>query len=462
MTTTTQPAQRRAHATPPAARERWHLPIWFALGTLGAVGLFWLHGGGLDSVSLGAGAFTTSLGRLTGLVAADLLLIQVVLMARVPWIEREYGQDRLARWHRLVGFTSFNLMLAHVVLITVGYAATDGSSLPREAWNLVSTYPGMLLATAGTVALVMVAVTSVKIARAKLRYESWHLLHLYAYLGIGLSLPHEFWTGADFRQPIAQAFWWTLYVIAAGSILLYRIGVPLWRSARHRLRVEAVIPEAPGVTSVYLRGRRLDRLPVRAGQFFLWRFLGRRGWTRAQPYSLSAAPRPDLLRITVKDLGDGSSEVAGLRPGTRVLIEGPYGRLTGDVRRHRRITLIACGIGITPIRALMEAEHYPPGEATLIYRAGRPEDFAFRREIEAIARTRGVNVIFLPGPRGARGSWLPAGHRNPLASLMRMVPFLTRSDVFVCGPEPWMESVVETLHAGGVPEDQIHVERFGW
>src|SRR5215475_11831905 len=369
MTTTQQTRWQSQHAARPAIRLRWHLPIWIACGTLGAVGLFWLRNGGLDALSGGPGAWVTSIGRFTGLVAADLLLILVVLMARVPWIERQYGQDLLARWHRQVGFASFALMLSHIAAITLGYAAIQRSPLLREAWSLVTTYPGMLLATAGTAALFLVTFTSVKIARARLRYESWHLLHLYAYLGIGLSLPHEFWTGRDFAQLGEQLFWWTLYVIAAGSVLLYRIGLPLWRSARHDLRVEAVIREMPGITSVYLRGRHLERLRARAGQFCLWRFRDRRGWTRANPFSLSAAPRPDLLRITVRDVGDGSSAVAGLLPGTRVLFEGPYGRFTGYVRRCARITLIACGIGITPIRALLETEHYRPGDATLIYRA---------------------------------------------------------------------------------------------
>src|SRR5262245_20877811 len=334
MTTTTQPPRWQAqHAATPATRLRWHLPVWVALGTLGAVALFWLRDGGVDALDGGPGAWVTSIGRFTGLVAADLLLIQVVLLARVPWIERQYGQDVLTRWHRLVGFTSFVLILSHIAAVTLGYAAIERSPLLREAWSLVTTYPGMLLATAGTAALVMVTITSVKIARAKLRYESWHLLHLYAYLGIGLSLPHEFWTGADFAQPAAQVFWWTLYAIAAGSILLYRICLPVWRSARYGVRVEAVVREIPGITSIYLRGRHLDRLSVRAGQFFLWRFRDRRGWTRANPFSLSAAPRPEMLRITVKDVGDGSGAAAGLHPGTRVLFEGPYGRFTSDVRR---------------------------------------------------------------------------------------------------------------------------------
>jgi len=223
-----------------------------------------------------------------------------------------------------------------------------------------------------------------------------------------------------------------------------------------------VVREMPGITSIYLRGRHLDLLRIRAGQFFLWRFRERPGWTRANPFSLSAAPRSDLLRITVKDLGDATAAMAGLLPGTRVLIEGPYGRFTGDARRCARITLIACGIGITPIRALLEAEHYRPGDATLIYRARRPEDFAFQGEIDAIASTRGVNTIFLPGSRGPRDSWLPDGHGDPLASLTGMVPHLTRSDVFVCGPERWMESVVTTLYDAEVPDGQIHVERFWW
>jgi predicted ferric reductase len=462
MTTTQAARWRPRHAATLATRIRWHLPVWIAVGTLGAVVLSWLPNGGLTALNGGPGAWVTSIGRFTGLVAADLLLIQVVMLARIPWIERQYGQDLLARWHRVVGFSSFGLMLSHIAAVTLGYADIERSPPLREAWSLVTTYPGMLLATAGTAALIMVTITSMRFARARLRYESWHLLHLYAYLGVGLSLPHEFWTGADFARPAEQAFWWTLYGIAVGSTLLYRIGLPLWRSARHDVRVESVVREMPGITSIYLRGRHLDRLSVRAGQFFLWRFRDRQGWTRANPFSLSAAPRSDRLRITVKDLGDATGAVAALSPGTRVLFEGPYGRFTGEARRCARITLIACGIGITPIRALLEAEHYRPGDATLIYRARRPEDFAFQDEIDAIAATRGVNTIFLPGPRGPRGSWLPDGHGDPVSALTGLVPHLTRSDVFVCGPEHWMESVVTTLWNAEVPDGQIHVERFGW
>src|SRR3954471_7675089 len=298
-----RPPRRPVRRIPAWGRDLAGLLAWASMLVVVAL---WVTGGGLHDVTdpLSAAGLTT-LGRLTGLISADLLLIQVILMARIPFVERAYGQDDLARRHRLVGVWSFNLMLAHVALITVGYAA--GTNVIAEFVDLVLHDPGMLLALAGTLALTLVAVTSIRAARRKLRYEDWHLLHLYAYLGVGLALPHQLWTGQDFLSgPAATVYWWTLWAAAAGAILVWRVGVPLYRSARHGLVVERVVPEGTGVVSVIMRGRNLEQLRASAGQFFTWRFLDGPGWTRGNPYSLSAAPTPTHLRITAKDLGDRS------------------------------------------------------------------------------------------------------------------------------------------------------------
>ncbi len=384
-------------------------------------------------------------------------------MSRLPVLEHAFGRDRLARQHRLVGFTSFTLMLAHIGLITWGYAAGELSRTPATLWDLTVDYPGMLLAAAGTAALVMVVATSIKAARASLRYESWHLLHLYAYLGVGLALPHQLWTGQEFlASPAATVFWWGLWAAAAASVLVWRVGLPLWRSARHRLRVTSVVPEGPGVVSVYLSGRDLDRLPAEAGHFFGWRFLTGPGWTRAHPYSLSAAPDGRSLRITVKDLGDGSARLAALRPGTRALVEGPYGRLTERARTRRRVALIGAGVGITPLRALAEELDYAPGDAVLLHRfTGRP---LFEGEFAVLARERGLQVRPLPGHRRAEGSWLGdgVGAADDLTVLTYWVPDIAQRDVYVCGPEPWAEDVRRCLVAAGLPVEQVHVESFGW
>jgi len=92
----------------------------------------------------------------------------------------------------------------------------------------------MLLATAGTVLLVLVVVLSIRAARRRLRYEAWHPLHLYAYLGVGLALPHQIWTGADLTSSaISQVYWWTVYAVTLAAVLAFRVGLPLWRSAYH-------------------------------------------------------------------------------------------------------------------------------------------------------------------------------------------------------------------------------------
>jgi len=469
MTTTAAPRRAGPQPTfvarPPAPR--W----WADAGGVGAglslliVTALWVRYGGVQQVTGGGADALSALGRLTGLLASDLLLLQVLLMARVPLIERAFGQDRLARWHRWTGFSSFWLMIAHIVLITIGYAGSAHTNAFAELWDMVVTYPGMLLATAGTLLLVLVVVTSMRAARRRLRYESWHLLHLYAYLGVGLALPHQLWTGADFTSsPAATAYWWTLYAVSAGAVVLYRLALPAWRNLRHRLVVSHVVPEGPGLTSVYLRGRALARLPVRAGQFFQWRFLDGPGWTRAHPYSLSATPFGQLLRITVKDLGDGSARVAGLRPGTRALIEGPYGKLTGETYAGGPVVLLACGIGVTPLLALLGELPYRPGEATLVYRARTEAEVAFRAELDWFARHRGVRVVYLLGPRADRPSWLP-GSVGALAddeALRRVAPDIARSQVFVCGPDAWTEAARAAAAAAGVPAERLHTELFSW
>jgi predicted ferric reductase len=422
---------------------------WVADGAIQDLG-GWVSG--LDSV-----------GRLAGLMSSLLLLAQVLLMARVPVLESAFGQDRLAHLHRLVGFTSFNLMLAHVVAITWGYAGGELGRTPATLWDLVVHYPGMLLATGGTVALVMVVVTSIKSARRRIRYESWHLMHLYAYLGVGLALPHQLWTGQEFlSSPAKTVFWWSVWALTAAAVLVWRVGLPISRNLRHRLTVTSVVAEGDGVASVHVTGRRLDRLPVEAGQFLSWRFLAGPGWTRANPYSLSAAPDGRSLRITVQAVGDGSIAASGLRAGTRALVEGPYGRLSARTRTQPKVALIGAGVGITPLRALAEGLGYQPGDAVLLQRY--TSEPLFTRELDLLARHRGLRVLSLPGPRRSPDSWLGdhVGTVDDTTALRYWVPDIAERDVYVCGPELWTALVRATLLEAGVPPDLIHVETFAW
>jgi ferredoxin-NADP reductase len=219
---------------------------------------------------------------------------------------------------------------------------------------------------------------------------------------------------------------------------------------RHRLRVDRVVQEAPGVVSIEIGGRDLDRLRALPGQSLRWRFLARGHWHEAHPFSLSAAPDGRRLRITVKQLGDYTARMATLRPGTRVIVEGPYGGLTSAARRRPHAALIAGGVGITPIRALLEDM---PGEVVVIYRAGREDDLLFREELDELARRRGVHVHYVLGEQGD-------GLLSP-EHLRELVPDIVDRDVYVCGPVSMTEAMRASLRRAGVRSRQIVSEAFG-
>ena len=423
---------------------QWLLAL-LALNAMWVTDLLVMDGGLGDNL-------LTVLGRVTGLYGALLLVFQLVLIARVPWLERRLGMDQLTRWHRWTGFWVLWLLLAHVVFITLGYAQADGSPLVNELGTLVFDTDDVLKATVAMILLIVVAVTSARAARRKMRYETWHFVHLYAYLAVILGFLHQVTTGRDFvGSPIATAYWWTLYGAALGAILVARVLIPLWRNGRHQLRVHSVVRESPDVVSVYIKGERLHELPARAGQFFLWRFLTKDRWWEAHPYSLSAMPNGRGLRITVKALGDGSAWLRTIRPGTRVFAEGPYGSFTSSKGTGRGVLLIGGGVGITPIRALMEELH---GDVVAVYRANQWEDTVLAAELRHLAQNRGATLHMVVGPIDNR--LLSAAH---LASL---VPDVRKRDVFVCGPPGMTDAVLGTLRALDVPADQCHAERFAF
>ena len=417
----------------------------------------WLRHGGLSQLG-SASAKLTGAGQLTALVGTYAALVQVLLMSRSPWLERRFGMDGLAQWHRWLGFGVTITISAHVVFTTMGYALGDGNSVLAEAWSLMTTYPYVLMATVGTGLLLMVAVTSMRMIRRRITWERWRFLHLYAYLAIALAFGHELAVGTDFTDDaLARWYWISLYAAVLVCILAFRVGHPLRMSLRHQLRITDIVPEAPGVVSLYVGGRALDELRVQGGQYFRWRFLTRAGWWRTHPFSLSAPVNNEFLRLTVKGVGDDSRGLQNLHPGTRVAVEGPYGLFTAQRQRRSKVLLVAGGIGITPLRALIEEIPPKKDAITLIYRARSWEDVVFREELERLIRDRRGAIHFLIGRRGTREL-----ADDPLSAqtIRRLVPDVESRDVFVCGPASMMERMEQVLRAIGVPEEQIHFERF--
>ncbi len=420
-----------------------------------AVLLLWVH----DTTFVdGFGGWLTNAGRITGLLAGYAIVVLLALMSRAPALERGVGTDRLARWHAMGGRYTVSLAVAHTLLIIWGYAVTDHTNVVSQTSSFILTYPDVLMATVAVFLLLGVGITSARAARRKLSYETWHFIHLYTYLAVALAFSHQFSTGADFvNNAKARWLWSALYIAVAALLVWYRLITPLRSRLRHRMQVLEVRRENADVVSVYIGGHHLDELRTEPGQFFRWRFLTRDLWWAANPYSLSAAPQPGWLRVTVKIAGSHSAALAALRPGTRVLAEGPYGSLTTNRRRRRKVLLVAGGIGITPLRALFETLPGGPGDVCLLYRVNSADDLVLRGELEQIANARGAQIHYLLGPpKPGRGDHLSAER------LRHLVPDVAERDVFLCGPEPMMLAAQAGLRRAGVPRRHIHQESFAF
>ncbi|HSQ38046.1 MAG TPA: ferredoxin reductase family protein [Acidimicrobiia bacterium] len=428
-----------------------------AIGNAGLILGWWIGHGGVGRFGTLAGDLT-ALGQLTALLGTFAVLLLLVLISRLPWLERRYGMDLLNHWHRLVGISAVSLITAHVVFSTVGFAVATNSGLGSQIADFVLYYPNLLAAIVGFGLIVLVAVSSARAMRRRLRYETWWLIHLYAYLGVALSFAHQITLGSDLAAtPWARAYWIALFVLTAAAVLGYRWLLPIGRALRYRLRVAEVAPESEHVATITLEGRHLERLPVEAGQFFLLRFLRGDRWWKAHPFSLSAPPDGHSLRFTIKALGDDTSALQHIPPGTRVMAEGPYGAFRVSRAEQRKVALIAGGIGIAPIRALLEGLHRPPGDIAVLYRCRRREDAVLLGEVAALAEARG-HPLYVSFSRGAT----PAPDPLRPDTLRRLIPDIAQRSVFVCGPTSMIDAARAGLRAAGVPNGQVLFERFGY
>jgi predicted ferric reductase len=441
-----------------------------AWSSVAAAVALWLADGGATVIDSAASAFT-ALGIVAGLAGMDLVLLMLLLAARIPLIDRTIGHDRALEFHGKLGKPSLYLLLAHGLLIAVGYGMAEGLDPISESVALWVLVPDMWLAFISMALFITVVITSLVAVRRRFPYEFWYAVHLLTYAAVGTSIPHQFSVGALFADGTWQRWYWMAICIATGAALLYyRVLEPVLATFRHQLTVSRVQTVAPGVVNIEMTGRQLNRLAGSGGRFFLWRFLAPGFWWHPHPFSLSAEPLPPgldgegRLRITVRNLGRGSAQLVRLRPGTKVAVEGPYGLFGTAARSRDKVVMIGAGIGITPLRALLESTPFTPGNATVLLRGHSEQELYLSSEILDICRNRGVKLFHLTGPRAQWGphNWLPEDAVRSGHTLAAYAPDIADSDVYVCGPAAWARSVIADARTAGVPAEQIHHERFDW
>ncbi len=417
-----------------------------ALANLAVILFFWRQSSWNILTGPVAGGIYIALGRLFGLLGEYFLLIQLLLIGRVPPVEQSYSFDRLNRLHRWLGYGLLLFLPGHPLFLTLGYSRLNHAGLWPQFLDFIFNWEDTLKALLGLALLLAVGLISLPAVRRRLRYETWHGAHLLMYLVLALIFGHQIESG-DVSRGGAMIYWLILNVSVFGLFLLYHFLQPLYSYSRHRFRVARVVPESRDVVSVYISGRDLDSFRFRAGQFANLFFLAPGFW-QPHPFSFSAAPDGRTLRFSIKASGDFTARVGNLPSGAPVLLDGPLGGFTAPETAARKYLFLAGGIGITPIRALIESLAGRDADMVLFYANRSPETLVFDQELRKFP----VRLRTFFDSRGERID------RVALAS----VPDLTEREIYICGPAPMLKAMRALLRELGAPRPRVHFEKFDY
>jgi predicted ferric reductase len=416
---------------------------------------WWHFSGSLFSSGLPSNTIL-GVARLIGLVAAALLLLQLILIGRVKWVESVFGLDKLSRIHRLNGYIILSLILLHPFLITLSYSMINEVGYVSQFTAFLIHWDDVLLALLGYLTLIGTIFLSISIVRRRLKYEWWYYVHIFNYVAVILIFFHTKETTPDAQSIPWLIFWYGLYAFTFLNVLWFRFMSPVVKMNRHNFKVSKV--EDLGLaTSIYITGQQMEKFKVEAGQFMIFRFLQKSFWTQAHPFSLSWAPNGRELRLTSKKLGDFTKELPNIKVGTQVLIDGPHGVFTEKLITKDKLLFIAGGIGITPIRSMLESLGNRFPDKVLLYSNKTPADTVLGGEILDLSEKYGFKAVNIYSDEKVDGAEFGRLDKDMLAKL---VPDIASRDIFLCGPPPMMIALRNALVLLGVPKNQIHFERF--
>lgn len=431
--------------------------IFFSLNWLIIFG-FWFSTSGI-LFTQGFSYILIALGRIAGLTAAYMILLQFFFMGRTPWLERIFGLDKLSLLHHTNGKWGITFLLFHPLLLVFGYKGTTGISAIQQFLIFFKEYEDVNTAVLGFLLFIIVVGTSLYIVRSKLRYESWYFVHLLAYIAIFSSFGHQFHVGTDIiANKIFYGYWLALYVLVFSNHALFRFIRPVYNFYKHKFYITKIVRENHNAVSIYISGNNLAKFNIHAGQFMIVRFLKKGLWWQGHPFSLSIVPDGRQLRITIKELGDFTKQATKeLAVGTKVFIDGPYGVFTELFSVSKKVLCIAGGIGITPVRSLMEQLAKKGRDVVLLYSNKTQKDIIFKGELENVASQYNAKIVHIiseePGYTGEKG-------KLDGEKIAKIVPDANQREVFLCGPVPMMNAIIPALKKLGISSKNIHYEKF--
>lgn len=348
------------------------------------------------------------IARMSGRSGAFLMLVQLLLIA---W-------GRKTKLHKLNGKIAFLLVSVHMSIMLY----INGLSI-LQIDEFFKAFIAFLL-------LILVIITSIFI-RNRLKYEVWHNIHLLTYLAILLAFSHQ-------KTPF-PVFWKSLYIFTFANVFYFKflkLALNFWK---HKFRVDKIVQETPSTVSVYITGTEVEKFSFEPGQYVVIRFLDKNFWWQAHPFSFSSLPGQKSLRLTIKSSGDFTSQINKIKIGTSIILDGPYGEFTPDQSKSNKFLLLAGGVGVTPLRALIEHFANFKKDVIMVYAARNKEEILFAKELIKYK----VKYVF--------------GHLEK-EILQNLIPDIASREVYICGPESFNKSMKQYSQELGVKS--IHLEEF--
>lgn len=391
-------------------------------------------------------------GRVTGILGLTWVLLAAALSIRIPGFDRPFGGlTRLWKRHHVLAGGGFLLLLAHPLLLAFA-AAPAGWHAPSA---VLFPPAGRISVWSGWAALVLFMLFLAPTFRffGEPAYPRWKRLHRLSGPAVLLALVHTLLLQRSFGTALAWTLWGGLGALAILAMVWRFILAP--RLARSPHRVLNVEPLGEREVEIVLEPEERP-MRYRAGQFVYMTpedpaLSAGRG--EEHPYTLSSAPDQETVRIAVKALGDASTALQTVTPGSRVWLEGPYGSLFEPEPEAGELWL-GGGIGLAPFmsRARQLDRRGEPVDVVLLYCAENRARACFMGELEAIeTRLPGFRVIpVYAAERGFLSAEILTGEVGDLRDRA----------CYICGPDAMIRSARKLLSDAGIPARRIRSEEF--
>ncbi|CAN5660905.1 ferredoxin reductase family protein [soil metagenome] len=400
--------------------------------------------------------FWTELSIALGFVGLTQIGLQFLLIARFKRVTAPYGIDIILRYHRQIAIVAVAAILLHPLIIVIEYPARL-ELLDPFGGNWASRF-----ALLSMLALLVIVGSSVFRERIRLDYERWRMLHvLLGVAAIVFAQLHASMAGLYINTAWKQAIWIVTAVAMVSFVVWLRLLKPAWQRSHYWTVVE--VREEQGDTyTLALQPVGHDGFRFTPGQF-AWIKLDDSPFTLEEhPFSFaSSAERTDRIEFGIKALGDFSSAIGDVAPGSRAYLDGPHGAFSIDRYPAAAYVLFAGGVGITPFMSILRtmADRNDPRPVTLFYADKSLDDVAYTDDLKKLEEQLNLEIIrVLEEPPGEWDG--EEGFITPELLDRRLDDVKYDRDYMVCGPPPMMDAVQEALLERGVPQERIQLERF--